>query len=64
MFLFLSGVQVVHLAHAYMQSRKRTALDRTHDALRDMGISVFWGMATSFIASLVLSICQLQVSYI
>jgi len=31
-----------------------------HDALKDMGISVFWGMATSAVAACVLAVCQLQ----
>ena len=43
-----------------MESGAGAALARTHDALRDMGISVFWGMATSFGAALALSLCQLQ----
>jgi len=51
---------VVHLAHSYMESDDPTRLGRVHDALRDMGISVFWGMLTSFIAAVVLSSLQLQ----
>jgi len=51
---------VVHLSHSYMESTSHSPLDRTHDALRDMGISVFWGMLTSFVAALALASCQLQ----
>ena len=51
---------VVHLSHAYMESRKAAPLERVHDSLRDLGISVFWGMLTSFIAAYVLSTLQLQ----
>ena len=31
-----------------------------HDALRDLGISVFWGMLTSAIAASALALCELQ----
>ena len=31
-----------------------------HDACRDLGISVFWGMLTSLVAAYVLSTLQLQ----
>merc|ERR1719387_1247825 len=51
---------VVHLAHAYMESNATSRLERTHDALRDLGISVFWGMLTSVIAAGVLASLQLQ----
>jgi hypothetical protein len=51
---------VVHLSHAYMESNKVAPVDRVHDALRDLGISVFWGMLTSVIAAGVLSTLQLQ----
>jgi len=51
---------VVHLSHSYMESTSHSPLERTHDALRDMGISVFWGMLTSFVAALALASCQLQ----
>jgi len=51
---------VVHLAHSYMESHQATRLERVHDALKDMGISVFWGMATSAVAACVLAVCQLQ----
>ena len=51
---------VVHLAHAYMCSQAQTRLERTHDALRDLGISVFWGMLTSAVAGAVLASCSLQ----
>mmetsp|Transcript_29798 Transcript_29798/g.81434 ORF Transcript_29798/g.81434 Transcript_29798/m.81434 type:complete len:1140 (-) Transcript_29798:313-3732(-) len=63
-FMTLTGFAVdyvVHLAHSYMQSHAHTSLDRAHTALQEMGISVFWGMATSFVASLVLATCQLQI---
>ena len=32
---------VVHLSHAYMESKAQTRLERTHDALRDLGTSLF-----------------------
>merc|ERR1719231_1755811 len=51
---------VVHLAHSYMESDDPLRLGRVHDAVRDMGISVFWGMLTSFISAVVLSTLQLQ----
>lgn len=51
---------VVHLAHAYMESTAARPLERVHDALRALGISVFWGMLTSVIAAGVLSTLQLQ----
>ena len=51
---------VVHLSHAYMESKKSSRLERAHDALRDLGISVFWGMLTSVISAGVLSTLQLQ----
>ncbi len=51
---------VVHLSHAYMESRKALPVERVHDALRDLGISVFWGMLTSIISAYVLSTLQLQ----
>jgi len=51
---------VVHLAHAYMESPDRDRLARTHFALRELGISVFWGMLTSVISAVVLSSLQLQ----
>merc|ERR1711998_88491 len=51
---------VVHLSHAYMESRKASPVERVHDALRDLGISVFWGMLTSIISAYVLSTLQLQ----
>ena len=51
---------VVHLAHAYMESNAPTRLERTHDAVRDLGISVFWGMLTSVISAAVLASLQLQ----
>jgi hypothetical protein len=63
-FMTLTGFAVdyvVHLAHSYMAANTGSSLERTHAALQEMGISVFWGMATSFIASLVLATCQLQV---
>jgi len=51
---------VVHLAHAYMESNKAAPVSRVHDALRALGISVFWGMLTSLISGYVLSTLQLQ----
>jgi len=51
---------VVHLSHSYMESNKAAPIDRVHDALRDLGISVFWGMLTSVIAAGVLATLQLQ----
>ena len=51
---------VVHLAHAYMESRKASRVERVHEALAALGISVFWGMLTSVIAAGVLSTLQLQ----
>jgi hypothetical protein len=48
------------LAHAYMESNSASRLERVHDALRDLGISVFWGMLTSVISAGVLSSLQLQ----
>jgi len=51
---------VVHLAHAYMESSSASRLERTHDALRDLGVSVFWGALTSVVASAVLANLQLQ----
>jgi hypothetical protein len=51
---------VVHLAHAYMESKASTRLERVHDALRDLGISVFWGMTTSILAAGALATCQIQ----
>ena len=54
---------VVHLSHSYMESSSTMRLDRVHDALRDMGISVFWGMLTSMFAAGVLATCQIQFLY-
>lgn len=51
---------VVHYAHAYMHSPSCKRVDRVRDTLRTMGISVFSGMATSFLASLALFQCNLQ----
>ena len=51
---------VVHLSHAYMESPALTRLERVHDALRDLGISVFWGMLTSMFAATTLATCQIQ----
>ena len=48
------------LAHAYMGSAARARLARTHDALRALGISVFWGMLTSVISAATLATLQLQ----
>merc|ERR1712182_155567 len=43
-----------------MESESDTRLERVHDALRDLGISVFWGMLTSLIAASALASCQIQ----
>jgi len=43
-----------------MESESATRLERVHDALRDMGISVFWGMLTSMISAAALASCQIQ----
>ena len=51
---------IVHLSHAYMESKRVLPLHRVHDACRDLGISVFWGMLTSLVAAYVLSMLQLQ----
>jgi len=51
---------VVHLSHAYMESTSPTRLERVHDALRDLGISVFWGMLTSLFSAGALASCQIQ----
>jgi len=51
---------VVHLSHAYMESKAASRVERVHDALRTLGISVFWGMVTSVIAAYTLSTLQLQ----
>jgi len=51
---------VVHLAHAYMESTAHSRLERAHEALRSLGISVFWGMLTSVISAVVLATLQLQ----
>jgi predicted RND superfamily exporter protein len=51
---------VVHLSHAYMESTAPNRLERVHDALRDLGISVFWGMLTSMFAAAALASCQIQ----
>ena len=51
---------VVHLAHAYMASTAKPRLERTHDALKTLGVSVFWGMLTSAVSGAVLASCTLQ----
>ena len=51
---------VVHLSHAYMESNKKERLERVHDAVRDLGISVFWGMLTSLFAAVTLATCSIQ----
>ena len=43
-----------------MESRKASRVERVHDALAALGISVFWGMLTSLFAAGVLSTLQLQ----
>jgi hypothetical protein len=51
---------VVHLAHAYVQKVDASREDRVLEAFEEMGMSVFSGMATSFMAAFVLLFCQLQ----
>lgn len=51
---------VVHLAHAYMESTAKPRLERTHDALKTLGVSVFWGMLTSAVSGAVLASCTMQ----
>merc|ERR1719453_2854357 len=51
---------VVHLAHAYMESGRKDRIERVHDSLRDLGISVFWGMLTSLLAAVALATCSIQ----
>jgi uncharacterized SAM-binding protein YcdF (DUF218 family) len=64
-FMTLPGFAVdyvVHLGFSYMKgTSSSSSLHRAHVALQEMGISVFWGMATSLIASVILATCQLQV---
>ena len=43
-----------------MESESATRLERVHDALRDLGISVFWGMLTSIFSAGALAACQIQ----
>merc|ERR1719326_2833965 len=61
--MILSGFAVdyvVHLAHAYVESQSAARLERAHDAIKALGASVFWGMATSVFACIALCACQLQ----
>jgi len=51
---------VVHLSHAYMESHSQSRVERVGDALRDLGISVFWGMCTSILAATALAGCSIQ----
>ena len=51
---------VVHLSNAYMESGSKVRLERVHDAVRDLGISVFWGMLTSLLAAIALATCSIQ----
>jgi len=51
---------VVHLSHAYMESNNKARIERVHDAVRDLGISVFWGMLTSLFAAVTLATCSIQ----
>jgi predicted RND superfamily exporter protein len=54
---------VVHLAHAYIQKADCSREDRVMEAFEEMGVSVFSGMATSFMAAFVLLFCQLRFFY-
>merc|ERR1711988_322072 len=51
---------VVHLAHAYETSERATRREKAQEALEVIGVSVFSGMLTSFLASLALLVCVLQ----
>jgi hypothetical protein len=54
---------VVHLAHAYVQKTNVPRAGRVTEAFEEMGVSVFSGMATSFMAAFVLLFCQLRFFY-
>merc|ERR1711972_34261 len=51
---------VVHLAHAYNDSKKETRAEKFQEAFDVIGVSVLSGMVTSVLASLALLTCQLQ----
>jgi len=51
---------VVHLAHAYNDSDAETRAEKFQEAFDVIGVSVLSGMVTSFLASAVLLMCQLQ----
>merc|ERR1711904_651261 len=51
---------VVHLAHAYETSSRSNRWEKAQEALELIGVSVFSGMLTSFLAALALLICTLQ----
>lgn len=51
---------VVHLAHAYTHSSGSTREEKVGQAFLTMGVSVFSGMFTSFLASIPLFFCSLQ----
>jgi predicted RND superfamily exporter protein len=50
----------VHLAHAYVQKENCSREDRVREAFEEMGVSVFSGMATSFMGAFVLLFCNLR----
>ena len=41
-------------------AEQASRLERVHDSLRELGISVFWGMLTSVVAAFMLTRLQLQ----
>lgn len=45
---------VAHVATAYVESKSKTRVDRTQDALTDLGISVLFGSLTTLLAGLML----------
>merc|ERR1712100_653204 len=51
---------VVHLAHAYETSPRENRWEKAQEALELIGVSVFSGMLTSFLAALALLMCTLQ----
>ena len=52
---------VVHLAAHYIHSKKQTRFERTRESLRDLGISVVSGAATTLLACGPLFICTLVI---
>merc|ERR1719247_3754198 len=52
---------IVHLTHSYMEADDRSdRIERVHDAMKYMGVSVISGCITSLGASFVLFFCSLQ----